>query len=314
MKKLSYLLGLLVFAGLIFSSCTKDEEELLAPTLAFLGGTYQPLNIPYTTGDVTLDVGSQFVFGITASSQSTKDLRRVFIQRVYENVATVTVLDTSFSSKSFTLNVIGFAYPTEGTEDFNITVYDKNDKTASIGFTITTQLADPEMSTYTNIELGSYDPTAPNSSFASVTGETFSIVDAANNSDKIDWIYFDGQTYGHTIMAPNNDVILDVFASVGSWTTRNATKFVRTNITASTFDAIPDKNSLIAAISPFITTLNLSFISELMPAPGEGFAEGDVYAFMTAGAGLLGLIKINEVNQGTSNGLSTIKYDIKIEE
>lgn len=314
MKKLSYLLGLMVVASLILSSCSKDDEaEILPPTIAFLGGIYQPLNLERVDGDVTVSVGEQFVFGISAN-KGDKDLRRVYIERVYENVATVIVLDSVFSNASFNLDIITFAYPTAGTEDFTCTVWDKNDKTASIGFTITTTIADPEMSTFTNIELGSYDPSAPNSSFASVTGETFSIVDAAANSDKIDWVYFDGATYGHTIMAPSDDVVLDVFASVGSWTTRNATKFIRTNITASVFDGIPDKNTLIAAISPFIATLNQSYISELMPAPGEGFAVGDVYAFKTAGAELLGMIKITEVNQGTSNGLSTIKYDVKIEE
>jgi hypothetical protein len=314
MKKLSYLLGLLVVAGLILSSCSKDDEaEILPPTIAFLGGIYQPLNLERVDGDVTVSVGEQFVFGISAS-KGDKDLRRVYIERVYENVATVIVLDSTFSGATFQLDIITFAYPTPGTEDFTCTVWDKNDKSATIGFTVTSEVADPEMSTYTNIELGSYDPSAPNSSFASVTGETFSIVDAAANSEKIDWIYFDGDTYGHTVMAPNDDVVLDVFASIANWTTRNATKFVRTNITASVFDGITDKNTLIAGISPFLTTLNKTFISELMPAPGEGFAVGDVYAFKTGGAELLGLIKITEVNQGGTNGLSTIKYDVKIQE
>lgn len=315
MKKLSYLLGLIIAAGLIFSSCSKDdEEEPKDPTLAFLGGNYPPLGIPYTTGDVTLEVSSQFVFGITANSQSDKDLRRVFIQKVYENVAPVTVLDSNFSSKTFTLSVEGFAYPTEGTEDFTITVWDKNDKSATLGFTLTTVLGDPELLTYTDIVLGSYDATAPPSSFASVTGETFSILDAANNPEKIDWIYFDGATYGHTIMAPDNPVVEQVFASVGGWTTRNATRFVRTNLDVPTFDVIEDKTTLIAAISPYIATLSQSYISQLMPAPGEGFDVGDIYAFKTASDEFLGLIKIKEVNQGADDGLSTIKYDVKIQE
>jgi hypothetical protein len=314
MKKVSYLLGLLLIGAMIVSSCTKDEAEQLAPSLAFLGGIYQPLNLERIDSDVTLDVGSQFVFGVTSTAQSDKNLNRIRIERVFENVATVVVLDSAFDSKTFTLDLIGFAYPTAGTEDFTVQVWDKNDKSASIGFTITTEVADPEMSTYTNIELGSYDPTAPNSSFASVTGETFSIVEAAANPEKIDWIYFDGVTYGNTIMAPSNDIILQVFASVGSWTTRNATKFVRTSLNAATFDAIPDKNTLIAAISPFLSSLTLPYISELMPAPGEGFDVGEVFAFKTAGAELLGLIKITEVNPGATNGLSTIKYDVKIQQ
>lgn len=284
------------------------------PSIAFIGGIYQPLNIPYTTGDATFEVGSQFVFGIVANTQSDKDLRRIFVERVYENVATLTILDSAFSSFAYTITIICFTYPTPGSEDFTITVWDKNDKSASVGFTITTEAADPELSTFTNIVLGSYDPTSPNGCFAAVTGETFSIPDAANNPEKIDWIYFDGSTYGHTIMAPDNDVILGEFATVADWTIRNATRFVRTNIDVATFDIIQDKNTLIAVISPYISTLNESYISELMPPPGEGLNPGDIYAFKTASDELLGLIKIKEVNQGASNGLSTIKYDVKIQE
>jgi hypothetical protein len=316
MKKLSYLLGLFAIGGLILSSCSKDEDPatILGPTITFLGGTYTPLNLERVDADVTKTTGEQFVFGVSANSQSDKDLRRVLIQRVYENVATVVVLDSAFSNKAFQLDIITFAYPTPGSEDFTCTVWDKNDKSASIGFTITTTVPDPMMSTYTDIVLGSYDPAAPNSSFASVTGETFSITDAAANSDKIDWIYFDGVTYGNTIMAPNDDIILQVFSSVQNWTTRNATKFVRTNITSSVFDGIAEKNGLIASLSPYLTTLNLSYISELLPAPGDGFAVGDVFGFKTAGEELLGLIKITEVNPGTTGGLSTIKYDVKIQQ
>jgi hypothetical protein len=284
------------------------------PSIALLGGTYEPLNLERIDGDVTKTVGEQIVFGIVANSQSSAELRRIFIQRVYENVATLTLLDSSFSQMSFELDVVTWAYPAVGQEVFTCTVWDKNDFSASVEFTVTTVASDPEMSTFTNIVLGSYDPAAPNSSFASVTGETFSIIDAAANSDKIDWIYFDGATYGNTIMAPSDDFILQVFASVENWTTRNATKFVRTNITASVFDAISEKNALIASISPYLTNLNESFISELMPSPGQGFSVGDVYGFRTAGTEHLGLIKITEVNEGATNGLSTIKYDVKVQE
>jgi hypothetical protein len=48
MKKLSYLLGLLVVAGIIFSACAKDEEEPDPPTVNFLGGIYTPWGVERT--------------------------------------------------------------------------------------------------------------------------------------------------------------------------------------------------------------------------------------------------------------------------
>jgi hypothetical protein len=83
-------------------------------------------------------------------------------------------------------------------------------RSASISFTITTTPGDPGIHVYTDIQLGSYS-SATNSSFASATGETFSLSEANGSPDiqnKIDWVYFHGATYGHTLMSPSN---IDVY-------------------------------------------------------------------------------------------------------
>ncbi|MCB2219333.1 MAG: hypothetical protein KQI35_02980 [Bacteroidetes bacterium] len=314
MKKLSYLLGLLVVAGMIFTSCSKDDEEPDPPTITFLGGIEPTTGWERVDGDVNLNVGEPFVFGFTASSNSDKNLSSIKVTRDYENVFLNTLVDSAVSVKTFTIDIQTVAYPnTPGTEVFEVTVSDKNGKTSSINFTVTTSQADPGISVFTDVELGSYTSTT-NSSFASITGETFSLAEA--NSDpavqaKIDWMYFHGATRGHTLMAPNNDVTIDIFPAVENWTNRNTTFFAKTTLGAGDYSAVENKNQLVLTITNQQLDFGDDFYSELVSNPG-GFAVGDIIAFETL-SGNYGLIKITEVNPGANNGLSTIKYDVKVE-
>lgn len=312
MKRLSYLLSLVVIAGLIFSGCSKDEEENTPPSLSFLGGTYDPWGIPRTDADVTMETGKPLVFGFTASSTTNKNLSRIQITRNYENVSLVTILDSSIAVPSYTLDIETVSYPNPGTEVFEITVTDRNSLSTTISFTVTTVMADPGISIHNNVELGSFS-SATNSSFASITGETFSLTDAEDPAvqSKISWIYFHGVTYGHTVMSPANTAIEAVYPAVAGWTNRNTTLMAKTGLSTEAFNLVANKNQLIITIQNSGATLTEDFHSELQSNPG-GFAVNDIIAFET-GAGDQGLIKITAVNPGASNGESTIKYDVKVE-
>ncbi len=81
MKKLTYLLGLLLVGGLIFSSCSKDEDEEpqdLTPTIAFETGGE----------DVTLVQGDTIKFSVACASNSNsgKKLDKFRIYMIIENV------------------------------------------------------------------------------------------------------------------------------------------------------------------------------------------------------------------------------------
>ncbi|RLF56575.1 MAG: hypothetical protein DRN27_09460, partial [Thermoplasmata archaeon] len=156
MKKLSYLLGLFIVTGLLFSACSDDEESLDPPTIDFLGGEYAP-GQDRVDGDVTMQVGTEFVFGITANKGSDNDLRQVKIVRKYENVSNITVLDTNINTSSFTIDIITFSYPTAGTEDFECTVWDKADKSSTISFTVTTEPAASNITVYEDKILGAQE-------------------------------------------------------------------------------------------------------------------------------------------------------------
>lgn len=311
MKKLSYLLGLIVMAGMIFSSCSKDEEENTPPSVIFLGGIYEDWGIERTDGDVTMESGKPLVFGFTASSTTDKNLKRILVTRNFENVSMGTMLDSTVSVESYSLDIETVSHPNQGAEVFEITVTDRNDMSTTISFTVTTTASDPGINVYNAVQLGSYDsPT--NSSFASITGETFSLQEATDPAvqAKISWIYFHGNSFGHTIMSPGNDNILQIYPGVEEWGTRNTTLIGKTNITGQAYDQIVNKNQLILTIQQSGVALNKDFHSELQSNP-TGFAVGDIIAFETGS--YQGLIKVTEVNPGATNGLSTIKYNVKVE-
>ncbi len=313
MKKLNYLIALLLIGGFIFTACSTDEdpEEANPPSLSFLGGTHEGTGMQYVDEDKTLEVGEQFVFGITASSQSNKDLKSVIIERTYEVISTIEILNKDLNSSNYTFDTVVAAYPSEGMEEFICTVTDKNDKTSTISFTITTVLEDPGINIFNGIELGSWNSTT-NSSFGSITGETYSIADATSDSiqSKIDWVYFNGASWGHTLMSPSDTIAEDVYPTIAGWNVKNQTRFAKTNYGPDVFNTIENDNQLVV----YINTAGLNFVydyfSELNSNPG-GFAVNDVIAFETH-VGLYGMILVTEVNQNAGNDMSTIKYNVKV--
>jgi hypothetical protein len=302
MKKLSYLLGLFVLAGILFSACSKDEENTDPPSIAFLGGEYEP-GKERVDSDVTLTVGTQFVFGITASKVSDKDLRRILIERKYENVSTITVMDTAISTASFTIDIITFAYPTPGSEDFECTVWDKNDKSSTISFTVTTTPATSNITTYEDKILGAQDSNT-GSSFASADGTVYMLADAKENSAEIDFMYFYGQNNLATLAAPDDSDAALVFNNVQNglqtWDVLNDTRFKETTLSSADFNAINSSTQLVT-------------VATLPTAPDQtkinNLAVGKVLAFETVDE-LYGLIRIDKIN-GTTDG--SIEITVKVQ-
>ena len=311
MKKLSYLLGLLLIGGLIFSSCSKDDDDdeptSVAPSMNFKGGTHTPSGTPYVDGDITLTTGDIFWVGINASANSNTDkkLQNLKVVRKYMEVIEITQVDSSFNESVYAADLGFYAYPQAGTELWTFTVTDKDGEKAVLSFTITTEAAAPTIAEYDETVLGSYD-SQTNSSFASINGTSYSMSEAANNSDKIDWIYFDGASYGHTLAAPNDNVVEQVYPAVGNWATRNATKFKATELTGTEYDVITTATQIaLVAQGADLTRLSEDELT-------NGMSVGDVFGFVTADA-KMGLIKITEITQGSTNGLSEISFNVKVQ-
>ncbi len=295
MKKLSFIAIILFVTGVFFTSCTKDDTKD-PPTISFLGGNN------YVSGDVTLTAGSQFSWGIAASTNSGKNLNSFKAVRKFENVITITEVDSSFNAASFQQAYMSFAQPAAGTEDWTFTVTDKDGLSSTISFTITTEVAGPDITTYTDKILGAQANNS-GSSFASVDGTIYSLADAKANADKIDWLYFYGATNHATIAAPNDVSAASVFNNatngLQTWTVLNNTKFKMTTINSSAFDAINTSAQIAAVVA--------------VPVPGDSkennLAVGNILGFTTAD-GKLGLIRVDAIT-GTDSG--TINITVKVQ-
>ncbi len=272
------------------------------PSLAFLSGEYQP-GWNRIDADVTLTVGEEFVFGITGNTNSDKYLKRLLIQRKFENVSTITILDSALNTVSITLDIMTFAYPTVGLEDFICTLWDKNDKSTTINFTITTEPAASDITTYEDIILGAQASTT-GGSFATVDGMVYTLDMAKANSDKIDFLYFYGATNLATLAAPDDADAATVFTGANgldTWDVLNPTKFKTTTLSSADFDAITSSSQLVTvAVLP--TQPNLSKANDL--------SVGDVLAFKTVEE-KFGLIRVDAING--ANNAGTIEITVKVQ-
>ncbi|MCD4664725.1 MAG: hypothetical protein K8R68_05585 [Bacteroidales bacterium] len=311
MKKINYFFILTTVVAIIVFACTKEEKND-PPTISFKTGTHVSTGMKYISSDTTLFVNDAFLVGITASTNSDKDLSSFQIVRKFEISPEVTE-DTIFGSATFNFDDFLEANAQDGHEDFTFIISDKSGNTSQLSFTLGTDPLPPQYNEY-DVVLGSFGSDTLNQVFASTTGETFRIEDAAANADKIDWLYFDDETFGHTIISPSdsNNILPQVFddSYLQNWTKKNITTFSRTNLTVAKYDEITNVIKLIEAVYDADPTD--SYISELVPDPEDGFSVNDIFAFRTEQT-KKGLIKITEVYHDTTYAESYIKFSVKVE-
>ncbi len=316
MKKVELLIGLVfIVSGIFLTSCQKDEVDQNPPTITLLTGVHAGSGLERVTADTTVEAGEVFVIGFTAKTGSDKNLSEIVVNRTYENIDISTVWDTgNINIASYTRDLLITAYEgTPGSEEFELTVTDKNGTTGAVSFVVTTIPGDPGIWVFTNVEMGSYTSQIHNG-FSSSTGNTH-FVDSTGVDDEslIDWVYYDG-TNGNTFISPSNPALYNIYPVVQNWTSKNNTLFEKSDLTEGVFDDISDKDELIYRINNTIInglTLEDNFFSELTSEPG-GISGNDIFVFQTQN-NKKGLIKIKQVNQGFTEGESTIKFDIKVE-
>ena len=139
MKKLSFLLALIATAGILFTSCSKDESttpENLQPTITFKTGS------GLTSSDVTLNQGESITIGIlaTANSNSGAKLNRVKVYMIVENNTLPSTIDTTFNESSFDANyTITFTDVLTGKLYAEVT--DKDGQMNKVSFNVTVNAA-----------------------------------------------------------------------------------------------------------------------------------------------------------------------------
>jgi hypothetical protein len=232
MKKLSYLLGLFLVAGILFSSCKKDEDEPqdLTPSINFKGGAN------YTSADVIITAGDTILVGINADENSTsgKNLTNFKMVLTTDNNPQ-TLVDSNFNESSFNMDY-SISFPQSGETRLSAKITDKDGQSKEIAFNITVNAALPTVSTYTDIQLGSWDDNEYGSFYASTSNTVFMKNEAGNNETIIDFVFFKGVSAFNTIGAPSSTNVQNVFQL--NWGVYNETIIEMAGIDAAEFDAI----------------------------------------------------------------------------
>ncbi len=310
MKKIIYLLSTLTIAGLLFYSCSKDDDEPQPPTFDFKTGVNAETGMNYISGDTSLPTNSFFMVGFNAGSNSGKDFKSFKALRKFEGGQENIVIDSVISGTSFNANIILEANNQEGMEDWRFEITDNNGNTSQLAFTLTTFIVTSDMAHFTQILLGSSDSLAPNGFVSTTTGNTFNFTGATDSASIIDWVYIDAGNYKHTILAPDDPITDTYYPGIIDWTVRNSTKFSSPGLSSAQFDAVDNGTQLVVYAQG-------SDLSRLSETEMGSFNVGDVFAFITdlANGARSGLIKVTEVNKNYSNpGLSTITIEIKVQE
>lgn len=95
-------MGLIIFAGFIFTSCGKEKEEAepLLPVIVF---NQQP---GFVTGDITAAYGDTLIFGIILKGNGKEDLKR-FVIKANDQV----LLDSTINTQNYSFNFFSIKGP-----------------------------------------------------------------------------------------------------------------------------------------------------------------------------------------------------------
>ncbi len=274
MKNLSVYLFALLALSLTISSCNKDDDPVGPPTLNFIGGE------GYIDTDATIAVNTIFKVGIAASSNSETNEKLTSL-KLTRTIDGNTYIDTTFSINENTFN-IDFQFNSQQAgvvETIAFLLTDKAGQTSEKDLVLTYEATGVAVFKDEGVTMGSFNDDA-GSFYSTVTTAVYNIADATEAQTIIDFLFYLGATNGSTIASPADTDANTVYA-INDWTTKNATLFVKTDMTAAEFDAIGD-----TFVFPEFTN-GTSGITNL--------ATNDILMFKTVND-FLGLVKVNSIN------------------
>jgi len=278
MKKLLTLSGLVLFAGLIFSSCAKEEEEPGLPSISF------KQDAGFIFENTTAAYGDTLNFGVSATSNGTDNL--VKFQILVNNQQ---LLDSTINTATFSLDF----YSTKGildSEEWSVIATDMAGN--SFTKTITITAAFGALDSYVTVLLGAQDNVATESflSLSNHAATTYFQAQAFEHQADIDMFCFFENTPDHANMmslASPGAGITGIFTGASSpdnYTTKNLTWFVKTALTAAQFDAVQNDAVVLDA-----------FDTENDFRKAKVLTAGEVYSFKLQN-GKYGLLKVIAVN------------------
>lgn len=290
-----YLITTAIITGI--SSCSKKEDQ--NDQNLQLNFTVGP---GYISGNATLSAGEHFKVGIhaIANASTGAPVTRLTIIRTFINKPD-TVMDSTMSTTVLAFDFNTFANGEIGEETWNFILRDRDGFTAEKSFVITTVSTPGPIQTYTQKILGAQLNAAGNF-LATDDGTIYTLPDAKNNSNRIDFLYFYSFTTMANLAAPDDveaaTVYNDPVNGLQTWAVLNPTLFKKITDPVD-WDAIQDDTQIIVLTQTGVTEPKVS-----------NLAVHDFIAFIT-GAGKKGLLRVDLI---TGEDEGTIEISVKVQE
>ena len=238
MKKWNFLfMALLMSAAVMVTSCGGDDDDPIdqGPTINLKGGE------GYTSKDDSIRVNESITVGVTGLKSSVSGSKLVnFKFSIISNEISTTWIDSTFSSDNFNWET-SVAFTGTGKARLLFELTDKNGKKNEKAFYVIVDDPGTAVITYKDVEFGSWNDAA-GSFFVSTEGITYTVTQTATlpvNQEKVDFVYFYGQTNKNTMASPDDaDANTIENLKLNLWTKKNQTRFNSSNLTVSQFDAI----------------------------------------------------------------------------
>ncbi|MCB9262811.1 MAG: hypothetical protein H6607_10590 [Flavobacteriales bacterium] len=252
--KFNLLIAFAVVGTLVLNACTDPgvTPEPDKPVLNFLSNT------GYISADGEITEGSEFTVGIQASHSSNIESLKVRVSLDGSSQVTpdmCTLCDTTFKSKTLTVDFTNMVQNKVGYEEWFFTVADKdgNETTRSIKLTRTST---PKPVRAVDATLGN-QKAAEGSSLNLTDFTVYNLTDATANSASVDLVYVLDETNSlHIVGAPSSSRVQSIMTKVATWTTKNATEFRKTSYSATQFNAMTTSEKLNAEIASTSPTSN----------------------------------------------------------
>jgi hypothetical protein len=303
MKKISKFFSMLAFAAVaLLSSCSDEDDPKPAPSLDFVAGA------GYTTGDVTLEPGSTLkVKWVANKGDKDMDLFSIKVNNGYlADYAPDGANSNPYSLKGSNQNTYQGEVSTTvssnvgTTETYTFTVTDKNGNSTSKTIKVTIGTAQTgAIDTWTAVILGNENHTTLGSFYDAEGNVVYTQANAKTNATLVDFVYYHGVTNGAAMAAPSNTDAEAIFTGLGTWTTRNATKFKTTTLNQTQFNAITAGSELATQATGATNT------------QVTNLAVGQVFAFTTVG-GKSGLAYVSQLS-GSATASGTITITVKVQ-
>lgn len=278
--------------SITFTNCTKDADEPGNPTIILNS------DAGFITGNTTASYGDTLKIGINANRNGTDNLVKFTISVNNQVLMDSTINAQSFNYSFYTIKSIA------DVEAWTMIVTDIAGHTSDVSVTITGAFG--EIDNYTTILMGAQDNVTSESFLSLSNNQATLYMQAAafEHQTDIDMFCFYENTPEHqnmmTLAAPGSNItgIFTGATSPDNYTTKNVTFFVKTDLTASMFDAVQNDAVIMASYNP-----------DNKFKKAKVLTEGDVYAFQLQ-SGKYGLFKVVDV---TGEETGTLTLAIKVQ-